>query len=138
MTVVEHRKYILQKEGKMKKLIGITLLAMSALSFHAYAELSYLPDDAAKMLENADEYAACMSRLDQSYLEQLFTKKVEPNEREVRRLCGAGQRDEAQAKSKSLAQELRADPEFKKSMECNALLGMDDFDDEDIHVCDDL
>lgn len=122
----------------MKKLIGTTMLAMSALSFHASAELSYLPEDAAKMLENAGEFTACMSKLDQSYLDRLFTEKVEPYEQEIARLCSAGKRDEAQAKSKKLAQELEADSEFKKSMQCNALLGMDDFDDEDEHVCDDF
>lgn len=119
----------------MKKLIVTTLLA-SALSAHAYGQTSHLPEDVAKMLGNAGEVGACVSKLDQNYLDQLSIKN-EAKEREIERLCEIGQRNKAQAKSEELARELMADPEVQKSMECSALFGLDE-DDEDIHVCDDL
>lgn len=119
----------------MKKLIVSTLF-LSALSVNAYGEFSHLPEDAARMLKNADEVGACMSKLDQGYLARLSDKN-EAREWEIKRLCEAGKRTEAQTKAESLARELMADPEIQKSMACAALLGSDE-EDEDIHVCDDF
>lgn len=121
----------------MKKLIASTLF-MSTLSVHAYGQFSHLPEDTARMLGSADEVGACMSKLDQDYLARLSDKN-EAKEREIRRLCEAGKRTEAQIEAESLARELMADPQIQKSMECTALLGLDEDDeDEGIHVCDDL
>ena len=121
----------------MKKSILSTLL-LSVLSGNAYGQNPDPLEGLDKIQEQASKAAACLEKLDQNYLKQQGVK-IEAHEREIKNLCESGKRNEAQAKAESHARERMADPEFKKSLECAALLDFgDEGDDEDIHICEDL
>lgn len=119
----------------MKKLVLSTLL-LSVLSGHASAQDAGPDEQTQKMSNKVAEATACMSKVDMNYLQQL-SEKQKPHKREVKKLCEAGKRNQAQAKAEILKRKFLADPEVKKANECTAILGRDD-DDKNNHICDDL
>lgn len=106
------------------------------------------PDSAQmqKLMEQAAVMQQCMEDIDQASLDAMRVKG-ESLSREVKALCDAGKRDDAQERAIKYGREMSASPELKKMKECSA--GMQDMlpqlaamipqtaeDGEANHVCD--
>ena len=127
----------------MKKLIGSALLLLASTVHAQPANLS--EQDMANMMEMLEGLTACMAQLDEQHLEALG-KRAEAAGQKIEKLCAAGKRDEAQDQARSHAQEMMADPEYKKFMQCGEaaqgmlpdLTSLHDFEDDNQHVCEAL
>ncbi len=123
----------------MKSVIGLIGLCVPAL----LSAQGYPGMDMAKM----QEFAACMERIPQEDLDAI-DKESRAFEQEIRSLCNAGQRDEAQRRAREFAQELLRDPTMVRMQECGtmmqgampgvpALVDIQLYEDlEQYHVCD--
>lgn len=99
-----------------------------------------------QMMEQAHKMQECMAGIDQSALDALAAR-TEKMEQEVRALCDAGQRDQAQKLAMKYGKEISAAPVMKDLQKCGEMAKgmmqhmpmMDLHDDlEDRHVCDDM
>ena len=101
------------------------------------------------MMQGMAQMAACMQNIDQDRLNALAEEGKAVHE-DVKALCAAGKRDEAQARTMEFAHEFTRSPEFKQLQECGEMAkqmvgNMPDYaryadseEGEIKHVCDDL
>ncbi len=71
--------------------------------------------DMQKMMENARKMQECMSRIDQSAVEAMASKAQEV-ERQIKSLCQAGRRDQAQKRAIEFGREMAANKEMQKML----------------------
>ena len=98
-----------------------------------------------QMMEQAQKMQECMSGIDQSAMET-HAARAEKTSKEMKALCTAGKRDEAQAIAIDYARELRSSEDMQTMKKCSELAsGMMqhmhmmyemDKDYEKNHVCD--
>ena len=125
----------------MKILLAAVLLMVSHISF---AQQGF---DMGNMMEKMEAMQQCMAEVDQSKLQQ-YQVEGDKFANEVRNLCNAGKRQQAQNRAMQYAMTIRDSAELKKIRECIALMegmpGMPqpkDFaklasDAQQKHVCD--
>jgi predicted lipoprotein len=79
-----------------------------------------MPDMAA-MQRAMEEAQRCMQSVDQDAVEQM-AEEAEAFEAEMRRLCAAGSRDEAQRRALEFSRRIMDDAELQKVRECTAMM----------------
>ena len=132
----------------MKKIVtGILVVLLPAVVFaENFQNMS--EEDMQRMMELAQKMQTCMEQVDQSQLEGLEQRSKE-FEAELKALCDAGKRDEAQAKAMAYSKEMMDNPALKQMRKCGEMSqGMmtkmmphmeiveEDFDYSKRHVCD--
>ncbi|MEX2481617.1 MAG: hypothetical protein WD928_12245 [Gammaproteobacteria bacterium] len=75
-----------------------------------------------QLQQRALEMQACVGKIDQTELERLRTES-EAVEADIRALCGAGQRDAAQARAVEFGQRVAATPELSELAGCSTMIG---------------
>lgn len=92
-----------------------------------------------QMMARAQEMQKCMTGIDQSQLEKL-SAKAEAMDQEVKELCAAGNRDEAQSVAIEYGKEISASPVMQDMKKCGEMAKgmMPDIEKDfaDRHVCD--
>lgn len=127
----------------MKKMIMLLgLLPMIALAQNN----SGMPMDMQKMMEQAMKAQACMEDIDTSEFDRI-EKEGKAMEAEIKKLCDAGKRDEAQDTAIAYSREMMKKPAMQKVRQCSEhLRGMlpsmpfDNFEEEfeNKHICDEM
>ncbi|MFO1436063.1 MAG: hypothetical protein U1F34_06850 [Gammaproteobacteria bacterium] len=130
--------------------LGMTLGAGAVQAQEPPAQIN---DEQMKaVMEYAQQVQACMNKVDQSEIEKM-QDEGNAREAEVRKLCAAGQRDDAQTKAIAYSKELMAKPPIKEMQQClksikrpqstgvenepNSITDFTDISDHQ-HVCDTL
>lgn len=125
---------------KMMLLIGLLPVVAMAQSN------SGMPMDMQKMMEQAMKAQACMEDIDTSEFDRI-EQEGRAKEAEIKALCEAGNRDEAQDTAIAYSREMMQEPAMKKVRECSEhLRGMlpsmpfDNFEEEfkNKHICDEM
>jgi dsDNA-specific endonuclease/ATPase MutS2 len=98
----------------------LTILAVILTATPAIAQQGMTPEMQQmmkNMQKNMGQIQQCMAQVDQKAIEKLQVK-TKQMESEVKRLCAAGQRDEAQDTAIRFGLELSKDPELQKMRKC--------------------
>ena len=102
-----------------------------------------------QMQQQMQQVEDCMQKVDQSHLQKLEQRGRE-FEDEVRSLCAAGKRDQAQSKAIAFGQAMAKDPALLQMKKCTEMMqgmmqGMlpempdfEDYEDDSTHVCESL
>lgn len=124
-------------------------LAVLPVAFFAQAQSGASEDQMRLLMQGAAQMQACFANVDQSKLQDLG-KRAEAVEKELRGLCGSGERDQAQARAISFAKDFAESDELKQMKECGEVARammpqvLDYIEDNDdnpeasTHVCDNL
>lgn len=94
-------------------------------------------------MEQVQKMQECMSRIDQSRLEAL-SARAETMDKEIKALCAAGKRDQAQDRAMEYGREISSAPVMQQMKKCGEMARgmmqqmpmMDDYSDR--HVCDSM
>ena len=127
----------------MRKIIWLLVLTPMMALAQTNSGVSH---DMQKMMEQAMKAQACMQGIDTSQIEDMEAqgKKMEA---EIKALCDAGKRDEAQETAIAYSRELMEEPVMEKVRECSEhLRGLipkmpfDNFEEEfeNRHICDEM
>lgn len=90
------------------------------------------------------KYGSCMENIDEAKVQE-FEQRSQEFDNEVKALCAAGKRDEAEKKAVSYAKEIAIDPMMQQIQKCNKMMesmlskmdyNLKDADIDDRHVCD--
>ena len=73
--------------------------------------------DMEKMMQGMQEMQSCMENIDQAAMERMG-KEAEALNEEVKTLCAAGKRDEAQSRAMAYGMKMAKDPNMKAMAEC--------------------
>jgi hypothetical protein len=104
----------------MKILTGVVSMVLPAIAIaQNYPGMS--EGDMQNMMQQMQEMQTCMQQVNQSRLKE-FEQRGQKVEREVKTLCAAGKRDEAQDKAMQFGQDVAADPDMQKMMECAKMM----------------
>ena len=132
----------------MKKIVtGILMVVFPAVVF-AQNFQNMTEQDMQRMMELAQKMQACMEQVDQAQLGQLEQRSKE-FEAELKAVCDAGKRDEAQKKAMAYGKEMMDNPALGQMRKCGEMgQGMmakmmphmdfveEDYDYSNRHVCD--
>lgn len=129
---------------KLTDIFPVTLI--SGLLFAATHTMAGMTEEQMQqMMEQAQKMQECMAKIDESGMEALGAK-AEAMEREVKALCDAGKRDQAQKQAIKYGKEISAAPEMKQLQKCgemakgmmqhSPMMSMEEL--ESRHVCDDM
>ena len=77
--------------------------------------------DMQNMMQQMQQMQTCMQEINQSRLQE-FEQRGKAVEREVKNLCAAGKRDEAQDKAMEFGQQVASDPDMQKMIECAKMM----------------
>jgi hypothetical protein len=125
------------------KFLALTLIATLSMAVQAGGGMS--EEQMQHMMEQAQKMQECMARIDQSGLDALAAR-ADAMEKEVKALCDAGKRDQAQKLAIKYGREISASPEMQALQKCGEMAqGMmqqmpmmsdlgQEYDDQ--HVCD--
>jgi hypothetical protein len=102
--------------------------------------------DMQNMMQQMQQMQTCMQEINQSRLQE-FEQRGKAVEREVKNLCAAGKRDEAQDKAMEFGQQVASDPDMQKMIECAKMMSSampampymgqaSEADGASSHVCD--
>lgn len=102
--------------------------------------------DMQNMMLQMQKMQACMQEVNQSRLQE-FEQRGKAVEREVKNLCAAGKRDQAQDKAMEFGQQVASDPDMQKMIECAKMMSSampampymgqaSEADGASSHVCD--
>lgn len=130
--------------------ILIALLALLPTA-HLSAQQGMSEEEMQQMMQGAMEMASCFQNIDQDKM-QAMAHKGEALEQELRQLCAAGERDQAQHKAVAFGREFANSDEFKQLQQCGEMArkmidGMPDYlkgvmpedgSGDNRHVCDAL
>jgi hypothetical protein len=125
----------------MKKIIY--LLALFPLISFAQTNM---PEGMQDLMQQAQKAQACMENIDESQFDTL-EQEGKNMQSEIKSLCSAGKRDEAQKQAISYSKEMMARPEMQQIQKCSEMLrGMipdmpfDNFEEKykNQHICDDI
>lgn len=129
---------------------GLVVLAASASPAFAQTPLNQadMQAEMQRMMAAMQAMQQCMAGLDEDSLQRLGTRG-EQMDGEIKVLCAAGKRDEAQRKAVAFGAEFMSDPSARTMQVCAERLAeqmesemmpsmrfMDLDDDSDTHVCD--
>jgi hypothetical protein len=90
------------------------------------------------------KYGSCMENIDEEKMQE-FEQRSQEFDNEVKALCAAGKRDEAEKKAASFGKEIASDPMMQQIQKCNKMMesmlskmdyNLKDADIDDRHVCD--
>jgi len=101
----------------MKRLIVFTATAFCALTVHAQNPADMSEADMQKMMQGAQAMQTCMQNVDQTAMQRLQTES-EQLSADIKTLCAAGKRDEAQSKVLAFGMKTAKDPAMKAMAEC--------------------
>lgn len=100
------------------KMLLLSVLCMPLVSF---AENGLMSDEQMQqMMEGAGKMQECMAKVDQKAMDAL-TAKGEKVNAEIKKLCAAGKRDEAQKKAMDYGKEMAASKEMQAMQKCGAM-----------------
>lgn len=99
----------------MKRLVVILLMMVSNIA------LAQQGVDMNQMMEKMAEMQKCMAEIDQSKMQQ-YQQEAEAFGRELKNLCSAGKRDQAQSRAMEYAMQIRDSSELQKVRQCMALM----------------
>ncbi len=99
----------------MKRLVVILLMMVSNVA------LAQQGVDMNQMMEKMAEMQKCMAEIDQSKMQQ-YQREGEAFGRELKSLCSAGKRDQAQSRAMEYAMQIRNSSELQKVRQCMALM----------------
>ena len=125
-----------------KMMLLLSLLPMVAMAQNN----SGMPMDMQKMMEQAMKAQACMEDIDTSEFDRI-EQEGRAKEAEIKALCDAGNREEAQETAIAYSRKMMQEPAMKKVRECSEhLRGMlptmpfDNFEEEfkNKHICDEM
>lgn len=102
----------------MTRFLTFTTFSIIALTANAQYPAGMSEADMQQMMQGAGAIASCMGNIDQTAMERLG-KESEQVYAEVKALCDAGKRDEAQAKAMTFAREKADDPTMQAIVECS-------------------
>ncbi len=96
---------------------------MLLITFSVYAEnnIAMNQPQMQAMMQKAQEMQSCMQNVDESEL-QAFQQRAEKMGAEVKALCAAGKRDEAQNKLITYAKELNNDTTMQTLKKCGEIM----------------
>jgi len=127
----------------LKSLLVLTLIMSLALIVQARQGMS--EEQMQQMMEQAQKMQKCMDKIDQSAMDALAAK-AEKMHKDMKALCAAGKRDQAQSVAIAYGKELSTSKEMKVMKKCSEMAaGMMqqmpmmqnlDKDYEKHHVCD--
>jgi arginine/lysine/ornithine decarboxylase len=125
----------------MRRIIPLILIIVSA---GAYAQQGMSEVDMQRMMQQAKKMEACMADIDQAALTSL-AEKSRAMEQEVKSLCQANKRSEAQKHAIEFGQEIAANDEMKKMRQCGEMMqgmmpaiGLPTVEEmKNRHICDD-
>lgn len=129
----------------MKVLAFICLLLLPVAAI-AQPPQSMSDIDVQKMMQQAQEIQACMQKIDQAEIEKFQQRAMEVNE-EIKSLCAAGKRDEAQKLAMDFGKEAEKNTAMQEMKKCGELAqGMmpemaeadEEIDFSKDHICDNL
>ncbi|MFA5496126.1 MAG: hypothetical protein WC247_15285 [Porticoccaceae bacterium] len=124
-------------------------LAVLPATFFAQAQTGVSEEQMRLLMQGAAQMQACFANVDQAKLQELGTR-AEAVEKELRGLCGSGERDKAQARAIGFAKEFAESDELAQMKECGEVARamiphmLDYIEDNDdnpeasTHVCDNL
>lgn len=130
----------------MKYYLVIFLLLMPAALF-AQNPFGMSPESMQNMMQKAQQVQACVAKIDQGKLKELQAKS-ERMSQEVKNLCLAGKRDEAQKTAIGFGKEVASDTTMQQMRECgeiakdalpmfgDSIKTYDEKEYADKHVCD--
>jgi hypothetical protein len=90
------------------------------------------------------KYGSCMENIDEEKMQE-FEQRSQEFDNEVKALCAAGKRDEAEKKAAAFGKEIASDPMMQQIQKCNKMMesmlskmdyNLKDADIDDRHVCD--
>ena len=73
-----------------------------------------------QLMKNAEKMQACMAKMDQSAMQKL-SDKGKKMQGELKSLCAAGKRDEAQSKAIKFGQEIATSKEMQEMKKCGEM-----------------
>ena len=108
------------QENKVKILSFLVMLLM-AFSVNAGNNLGMNQQQMQAMMQKAQEMQTCMQNVDESEM-QAFQQRAEKMGAEVKALCAAGKRTEAQNKMMAFAKELNNDDTMQTLKKCGEIM----------------
>ncbi len=99
----------------MKRLVLMLLMMVSNIA------IAQQGVDMNQMMEKMAEMQKCMAEIDQSKMQQ-YQREGEAFGRELKSLCSAGKRDQAQSRAMEYAMQIRNSSELQKVRQCMALM----------------
>ena len=92
-----------------------------------------------QMMENAGKMEDCMAKMDQKAMDT-FAAKGEKAHAEIKKLCAAGKRDEAQKMAMDYGKEMAASKEMQAMQQCGMAkqMPMTGQGEKPGHVCDEM
>lgn len=129
--------------GKSHVFSALVLLMLSGVAVRAAGPGGMSEEQMQSMMQNAQKMQDCFENIDRSAIDRL---KQEGNraEAEIRALCKAGKRDQAQARAVEYSRTMRDSEEFKSIRKCG-MMAMENMplmteksmeEGEHGHVCD--
>ena len=95
---------------------GLMLLALfPAAAVMAAPQMS--DEQMQQMMQNAQQMQDCMSHVDEGAM-QAFEDRADQMDKEIKALCAAGKRDEAQAKAMAYGKEMAESSTMKAMKQC--------------------
>lgn len=125
----------------MKKTI---LLILFIVPVGVFAQQGMSEADMQRMMQQAKKMESCMADIDQAALTSM-AEKSQAMEQEVKSLCQANKRNEAQRRAVEFGQEIAANDEMKKVRQCGEMMqgmmpaiGLPTVEEmKKRHICDD-
>ena len=110
----------------MKRHVSFTLLSIITAIFITSTANAQNPAgmneaDMQRMMQGAQAMQACMQNIDQAAMERLRAES-EQLQADIKALCAAGKRDEAQSKAMSFGMKAAKDPAVQAMAECGKQL----------------
>jgi hypothetical protein len=105
----------------MMKWICVWILVVSPLVAQAEPYGGMGPQDRQRMMQAISKMQACMQTIDQSKMRELG-KKSERVQQEIKRLCAAGKRAQAQSRAIAYGLEMAKSPLLKKIKHCSSYM----------------
>lgn len=131
----------------MKQFAAIIILLLPVAAF-AQLPQNMNEMDVQKMMQQAQAMQACMEQVDQAALEKFQQRATEVNQ-EIKSLCAAGKRDEAQKVAMDFGKEAEKNKAVQEMKKCGEMAKdmmpqqqtpgtYEDLDYSKQHVCDNL
>lgn len=96
---------------------SLLALALVGLSFAAQAQQGMSEEQLRLMMQGAAQMQACFANVDQAELEAMGTQ-AEAVQQELKALCAAGERDQAQTRAVDFAREFADSETLNQMREC--------------------
>ena len=119
---------------------GALALLLSPLGAHAADATQMSEEQMQQMMQNMQEMQSCMDKIDESAMDAMMEEGQKLGD-EVRALCAAGKRDEAQQRAVAYGKKISASPVFAQMRACGMqaqvrYAGQPDANGKVEHVCD--